>query len=130
MQNGLYGQGFYPTYPSYQQPMQPVMPANTFQARGINGRYINAIEEVTANEVPMDGTCGFFPVKDGSSIFVKAWDGNGSIKTIKFVPEIGAVEEKKDPFQDILARLNALDEGIASIKSELRKKVDHDESID
>lgn len=78
---------FQPAAFPYQQPQQQMIqrPIPT-QFNGISGRIINSIEEVTANEVPMDGTTGVFPACDYSCIYTKAWNSDGTIKTIKYIP--------------------------------------------
>ena len=35
----------------------------------------------------MDGSISVFPMQDNSAIFVKRWNADGTIKTIKFVPD-------------------------------------------
>jgi hypothetical protein len=58
------------------------------QPVGINGRMVQSVENINANEVPMDGSMAFFPKQDMSEIYVKAWDANGLIKTIVYKPYI------------------------------------------
>lgn len=41
------------------------------QIAGINGRIVQAVEDINANEVPMDGSMAFFPKQDMSKIYVK-----------------------------------------------------------
>lgn len=93
----------YTSYPQYLQQMQaaryqpqeqaPVQMQGTYQQQpvGINGRMVQSVENINANEVPMDGSMAFFPKQDMSEIYVKAWDANGLIKTIVYKPQI---EEK------------------------------------
>lgn len=38
------------------------------QIAGINGRIVQAVENINANEVPMDGSMAFFPKQDMSEI--------------------------------------------------------------
>lgn len=64
--------------PQIQQPMaQPI---------GINGRMVQGVENINANEVPMDGSMAFFPKQDLSEIYVKGWNADGTIKTIVYKP--------------------------------------------
>lgn len=66
-----------------QQPqIQQAMP----QPIGINGRVVQAVENINANEVPMDGSMAFFPKQDMSEIYVKGWNADGTIKTIVYKP--------------------------------------------
>lgn len=90
----------YTGYPQYLQQMQaaryqpqeqaPVQMQGTYQQQpvGINGRMVQSVENINANEVPMDGSMAFFPKQDMSEIYVKAWDANGLIKTIVYKPYI------------------------------------------
>jgi hypothetical protein len=77
---------------SLQQPMagtqmslanQQAMPQ---QIAGINGRIVQAVENINANEVPMDGSMAFFPKQDMSEIYVKGWNADGTIRTIVYKP--------------------------------------------
>lgn len=68
-----------------QQPMQINQPMPQ-QIAGINGRIVQAVENVNANEVPMDGSMAFFPKQDMSEIYVKGWNADGTIKTIVYKP--------------------------------------------
>lgn len=56
------------------------------QIAGINGRIVQAVENINANEVPMDGSMAFFPKQDMSEIYVKGWNANGTINTIVYKP--------------------------------------------
>lgn len=69
---------------NYQQSLQQQpMPQ---QGTGINGRIVQAVESINANEVPMDGSMAFFPKQDMSEIYVKGWNANGTINTIVYKP--------------------------------------------
>ena len=65
--------------PQIQQPMSQ-------QIVGINGRIVQAVENINANEVPMDGSMAFFPKQDMSEIYVKGWNADGTINTIVYKP--------------------------------------------
>lgn len=56
------------------------------QIAGINGRIVQAVENINANEVPMDGSMAFFPKQDMSEIYVKGWNSDGTINTIVYKP--------------------------------------------
>ena len=67
-----------------QQPqIQQAMPQ---QIAGLNGRIVQAVENINANEVPMDGSMAFFPKQDMSEIYVKGWNADGTINTIVYKP--------------------------------------------
>lgn len=69
-----------------QQPMQMNQQPMPQQIAGINGRIIQAVENINANEVPMDGSMAFFPKQDMSEIYVKGWNADGTINTIVYKP--------------------------------------------
>lgn len=76
-------QRFQPQEQIQQSQIQQVMPQ---QITGINGRIVQALENINANEVPMDGSMAFFPKQDLSEIYVKSWNANGRIKTTVYKP--------------------------------------------
>lgn len=55
---------------------------------GINGKMVLSVENITANDVPMDGTVAFFPKQDLSEIYAKQWAANGTINTVVYKPYI------------------------------------------
>lgn len=63
-----------------QTPMQP-------QISILPGRLIKSIDEVTPQEVPMDGSISLFPQNDYSCIYAKFWTKDGNIQTVRFVPD-------------------------------------------
>lgn len=70
-------------YPEQQiNQFQPQMP------KGINGRTVQSVEMITANDVPMDGSVAFFPMQDMSAILAKSWNADGTIKTIVYEPRV------------------------------------------
>ena len=74
----------------YQQNLQPVqqqnVPVQTQQTMGIAGRTVQSVEQITANEVPMDGSLAFFPRQDMAEIYAKQWNADGTIKTVIYRP--------------------------------------------
>ena len=98
--NSVYNpQGFYPqqygAYAPYQQiqqqrfqPQEQYQAMQNQQAIGLNGRIVQVVESINANEVPMDGSMAFFPKQDLSEIYVKGWNADGTIKTIVYKPQI------------------------------------------
>ena len=92
----MYGQynSYYPY--QYQQPrydlqqnqplfnqQQNIQPQ---QQAGLNGKVVQAVEQITANDVPMDGSVAVFPKQDMSEIYAKSWNADGTIRTIVYKP--------------------------------------------
>lgn len=110
---------FYPTNPGfpYGQTQQPYVPAPTYQPQtmnqprqqGILGHMISNPNEITPQEIPMDGSISLFPMQDGSAVIGKFWDNNGQIKTIRFIPENVEQPRQQDPFAAINERLDTLE---------------------
>ena len=81
---------------NYQQNLQqPLVPTSMSGANqqampqqivGINGRIVQAVENINANEVPMDGSMAFFPKQDLTEIYAKSWNADGTIRTLTFKP--------------------------------------------
>lgn len=111
---------YQPTYPQYAQPYgsmqyqpqqaQPPQAMQMQQPRGISGRMVGTLAEIVPNEVPMDGSVAFFPTADGSAIFAKAWNPNGTISTVQYVPaQPEAADGQHQPtIADVLDRLDDL----------------------
>ena len=100
--------------PSY-QPVQQPMPYNQPQQPPVQGHWVASPAEITPREVPMDGSVAFFPTKDYSKIYAKAWDQNGTIKTVEYVP----IAEEPATSPDIPA-LDKLQQKLESIEKMVR----------
>lgn len=83
-QNYMQPQQQFYNQPAVQQYQQPSYMQQTVQR--INGRVVQSVDMITANDVPMDGSVAFFPKQDLSEIYAKSWDGNGKIATMLFKP--------------------------------------------
>ena len=83
-----YGVNSYLPYmqPRFQQPEVPAQQVQQQMPRGLNGMVVQAIENVTADCVPMDGSAAFFPKQDLSEIYVKSWCADGTIRTLIYKP--------------------------------------------
>ncbi|MCU6748004.1 hypothetical protein OCV51_10130 [Faecalicatena acetigenes] len=102
-----YGQQYNPQQPymdrmaglqQYQQALQQPQMAGTQmslpnQQIGLNGKMVDTVEQITANDVPMDGSVAIFPKKDMSEIYLKSWTPNGTIATVVYRP---VIEEPND----------------------------------
>ena len=114
------------TNPYQQQPDAQQMQPNYQQApipqqiKGINGRVIGNVNEVTPNEVPMDGNISLFPMNDYSCIYAKMWNTDGTIQTIKFMPVVDNVQEASqakqltdEHYNNIVERLDKIEQMLA-----------------
>ena len=131
---------------NYQQNLQqPLVPTSMSGANqqampqqivGINGRIVQAVENINANEVPMDGSMAFFPKQDMSEIYVKGWNADGTIRTLTFKPvlndktDILSGDTEKLEFdlsekatEGIMAKLNELSEKIEQLSLGTQRKI-------
>ena len=89
----------------YQQPI-----ANTVNRTSISGHMISNPNEITPQEVPMDGSISLFPMQDGSAVYGKSWDSSGQIKTVRYVPDTQSdISQSTDPFDALNARLDSIE---------------------
>lgn len=101
-----------------QQIQSPVSPLQQFsnynqpQIKRVPARIINDPKEIMPNEVPMDGSVSLFPTADYSCVYAKAWNANGMIDTVKYVPEKPETQppvQSQDVLTAILARLDNIE---------------------
>lgn len=97
------------TYPPSNPVPQQVEPV---RQSVIPGRAVNSPEDIRPNEIPMDGTLCYFPTRDFSRIYVKAWDSDGQLKTFIFENAQVPVPDtpKEDPTDKVLKRLDEIEE--------------------
>lgn len=111
-----YNPMFNPNIPNPNYPSQPQQsPLQSYQQCPpvIPGRVVADINEVTPNEIPMDGRVSLFPKNDYSCIYAKAWNSDGTITTVKFVAE--QPSPSAEPVQ------NNIEVTLASIKEQVDK---------
>lgn len=133
--NGYNPNGYYPQMPpQYNSPQpnyQPYTPPAQTNPPSLSGRMVNSISEVTPQEVPMNGEASIFPQRDGSVIFAKMWNQDGTIKTVRYVPEPeGALgnataDSKEDPIALILGRLDGIEKKIEGLTNRKKTKYDN-----
>lgn len=82
-QFGQYGQQAYMPQqrPQFQPQQFPPAPPS------LAGKVVMAPGDIMPGDIPMNGTPCWFPMQDGSAVYAKMWRPDGSISTIKFVPE-------------------------------------------
>lgn len=95
--NPYYLQQNQQSYPQYYNPLAQVQNrAMDYQqnvnyqqnqiVQGINGKMIAELNQITANDVPMDGSVAFFPKQDLSEVYAKSWNADGTIRTVTYKP--------------------------------------------
>lgn len=85
-----YGQSYSP-YQQYYQNQMPVVQQSIPQIQsGLSGRIVNTFEELTVNDIPMNGTAAYFPKADMSEIECRQWKNDGTISKIVFKPIVNA----------------------------------------
>lgn len=99
------------------------------RVNGLNGRFVGRVEDVTANEVSMDGSVSLFPTNDMSVIYAKSWNADGTIKTIAYKPILDDLEPKTSVYAneveklkiDISENLTGIYEKLSEIENKLEK---------
>ena len=93
-------------------PLQQLSNYNQPSVKRVPARIINDPKEIMPNEVPMDGSVSLFPTADYSCVYAKAWNANGMIDTVKYVPEKTETQtgaQSQDVLTAILARLDNIE---------------------
>lgn len=110
--------------PQYQStPNQPSLDALAqpqAQVIPIFGRVISTESEIKPNEVPMDGSIALFPLSDFSVIIAKQWSQDGTIKTVRFAPEIQTSEPEAPATMSITELAQSMDERFNKIESMIK----------
>lgn len=125
--NSSAGTGYPSSTGSTQFPMNQPNPffnqSNRFQS--IPGRLVNNLDEITPQEVPMDGSVSMFPQNDYSAIYAKTWTKDGTIATVKFIPEQPQMEPQKSPLEERLDRIDQRFDKLEKMLSNRNKSRKH-----
>lgn len=114
-----------PYFASQSTQFQP-QPGSAFDNAAFNrpqtipGKMVVKEDEITPREVPMDGTIGFFPSQDLSCIYAKAWNKQGGITTVRYVPE--QPQTQASTGMTIEEHLNKLDERFDKLEKMLSNR--------
>lgn len=106
-------------YPQFAQQNQFIQqPIQQNQPQGIVGKIVNDFSELTANDVPMNGSAAFFPKADGSELQVRSWTANGTIQTVVYKPVLdqNQSEGTNVPQMDF----NALNEDVRALREDIK----------
>lgn len=92
------------TNPLAQSTQPTVLPQTTEipqpPVEGLMGRIVGQVDEIMPSEIKMDGSLGFFPLKDLSAIYVKQWDQNANLQSVRYVPETVSNAQEENKNQD------------------------------
>lgn len=118
-------QNQYGVYPQYGQQVQ-VQPQSQFQSfqniGSISGRTVNDFNEITANDVPMNGEPATFIKRDLSEIQVRMWNSNGQITMTSYKPYI---DEKKSDVSNVSNEdIKTLSQGFNEFKEDILGRFD------
>lgn len=104
-------------YPQFSQ-QNPFVQQPVQQPQGIVGKIVNDFSELTANDVPMNGSAAFFPKADGSELQVRSWTANGTIQTVVYKPVLdqNQSEATNIPQMDF----NALNEDMKALREDIK----------
>lgn len=105
-------------YPQYSQQNQFMQQPAQQQAQGIVGKIVNDFSELTANDVPMNGSAAFFPKADGSELQVRSWTANGTIQTVVYKPILG--QNQDDATNIPQMDFNALNEDVRALREDIK----------
>lgn len=102
------------------------------QFLGINGKFIQVPENITANDVPMDGSVALFPMQDMSQILAKAWQSDGTIRTVIFKPvepisngqaNISTPTQENPLYESVNNALGSISEKVDSLASRFEEYI-------
>lgn len=116
-------------YPQFSQQNQFVQqPVQQNQTQGIVGKIVNDFSELTANDVPMNGSAAFFPKADGSELQVRSWTANGTIQTVVYRPvqsenSAEATNISQMDFDALNEDMRALREDIKGVREMIEKSM-------
>lgn len=105
-------------YPQFSQQNQFMQQPVQQQPQGIVGKIVNDFSELTANDVPMNGSAAFFPKADGSELQVRSWTANGTIQTVVYKPV--QPENTTDGTNIQQIDFNALNEDMRALREDIK----------
>lgn len=106
---------------SYYQPVN----MNTYAMPMVYGRMVNSEADILPNQIPNDGSASYFPSSDGSKIYFRAWQQDGTIMKKTYIlteepiaqPVNATCAEVQNGFaqQSTQMMLNGIENGISSL---------------
>lgn len=105
-------------FPQFSQQNQFMQQPAQQQPQCIVGKIVNDFSELTANDVPMNGSAAFFPKADGSEIQARAWTANGTIQTVVYRPVQAENQSEVTNIQQM--DFNALNEDVRALREDIK----------
>lgn len=81
----------------YQTQPMVAQQATQIQTIGLNGKYVDSIENVKAADVMMDGSVMYFPNTDGKTIYTKQLQPDGTSRVITY----SAMEQEEERKEEV-----------------------------
>lgn len=109
--NNPYNYRYAPVYPNSPYNVTPLPyiqpePVQQTVQPTLRGGMVQSTNQITADNVPMDGSVAFFPLQDLSEIYAKKWNADGTIQTIVFKPATTPSESHDDSDTAMLNELS------------------------
>ena len=96
----------------------PPIPNPNFSPEGnfgqIKAKVIRSIDEVPAQEVPMDGIGAIFLTQDRHYVYTKNWAPDGTIKTQRYI--LDETPESTDALDDVSSELASIKDRLAKLE--------------
>lgn len=98
-----------------QNPSAQQEPQQTFSA--FPGKFVGSEQDISVKDVPMEAPMSLFPASDFSYIIAKAWNSQGTIDTVVYVPQVQKQPElSEDPFVKLNERLDRIEKSLKQRK--------------
>lgn len=104
-----------PYFTPLQAPYSQQNSASVYQSVSLSGRSVNDFSEISANDVPMNGSCAYFPKNDLSEIQIRRWTPQGTIEAQTYI--------KADNVPKQPTEMELLTERVAKLEEALNKPV-------
>ena len=82
---------------------------------GLQGKIVESADMVKTTEIPFDGSVSYFPLVNGSSIFTKQLQADGTIKSIEYRPFFEEENKQRDGETITYLTVEDLNEAISNI---------------
>lgn len=69
------------------------------QAPAMQGKWVKTENDIVPMDIPQDGSVVVFPQTDLQVIYLKKWEGNGTITTVPYIPNVAQQPQEPTPEQ-------------------------------